>query len=280
MAAIKPTTILYAALGAIGLAAAIAVPVALYRSGSAGVPLWTAVASPGPLSAAHEFLGAECKSCHTPARGVEAAACLTCHITAAPELVTKPSTAFHANIAECAGCHVEHQGRDRRPVNMDHAVLATVGHTRVAEAGVNGPSAGDARLRHSLMRLEALLAGSRADLFGGSLKPRPLPADTRATLDCAGCHANRDPHRTLFGRDCQSCHNVDAWKIATFRHPSPRSQDCVQCHQAPPSHYMMHFEMMDRTITGQTNARVEQCFLCHQTDAWNNIRGVGWYKHH
>ena len=43
---------------------------------------------------------------------------------------------------------------------------------------------------------------------------------------------------------------------------------------------MMHFEMMDQTITGQEHARVEQCFLCHQTDAWNNIRGVGWYKHH
>ena len=54
----------------------------------------------------------------------------------------------------------------------------------------------------------------------------------------------------------------------------------MQCHQAPPSHYMMHFEMMDRTITGQEHARVEQCYLCHQTDAWNNIKGVGWFKHH
>ncbi len=43
---------------------------------------------------------------------------------------------------------------------------------------------------------------------------------------------------------------------------------------------MMHFEIMDRTITGQGQARVEQCFLCHQTDTWNNIRGVGWFKRH
>ena len=118
------TTLAYAALGVVGLAAAIAVPVTLYRSGSAAVPLWTAAVSPGPLSAMHEFLGAQCEACHTPPRGVEAVSCLTCHATAAPELLMKTSTAFHANIGECAGCHVEHQGRDRRPVNMDHAALA------------------------------------------------------------------------------------------------------------------------------------------------------------
>lgn len=277
----RPTTLAYAALAALGLAAAIAVPAVVHRSGSARTPLWTAAASPGPLSTAHAFLGAQCEACHTPARGVEAPSCVTCHATAAPELVTKPSTAFHADIGECAGCHVEHQGRDRRPVNMDHAVLAAAGHARAAESGARGLAAsGEAGLRHAVAKLQALLAGSAGDLAGGTLDRRPLPAGTTATLDCAGCHANRDPHRTLFGRDCQGCHNVDAWAVAGYRHPSPRSRDCVQCHQAPPSHYMMHFEMMDRTVSGQADARVEQCFLCHQTDAWNNIRGVGWYKHH
>ncbi len=274
----KLTTIAYAALGTIGLVAAIALPVALYRAGSVAIPLWTVAASPGPLSATHDFLRTQCEACHTPVRGVEAASCLTCHITAAPDLVTKPSTAFHANIGECAGCHVEHQGRDRRPINMDHAVLATVGHARAAEAAASStPASG---FSHTLERLEVLLRGSGADMAGGSLASRSLPAETRATLDCTGCHANRDPHRTLFGRDCQACHNADAWAITTFRHPSPRSQDCVQCHQAPPSHYMMHFEMMDRMMTGQANARVEQCFLCHQTDSFNNVKGIGWFKMH
>lgn len=274
----KLTTVVYAVLGLIGLIAAVAVPVTLYRSGAAGIPLWTRMASPGPLSAAHDFLSTRCETCHTAVRGVEAVSCLTCHATAAPELVTKPSTAFHANVGECAGCHVEHQGRDRRPINMDHAVLATVGHTRATEALAGDPTASN--FRHTLARLRLLLHGSGADLGGGSLVARPLSFETRATLDCAGCHANRDPHRTLFGRDCQGCHNTDAWVIATFRHPSPRSQDCVQCHQAPPSHYMMHFEMMDRMMTGQANARVEQCFLCHQTDSFNNLKGIGWFKMH
>ena len=265
----------YATLAAIGLAGAVLVPVALYRSGSAPMPWWAAAANPGRLSAAHDFLGAQCETCHTPTRGVEAASCLTCHAVAAPELLAKPSTVFHANIGECAGCHVEHQGRSRRPVNMDHAVLAMAAHASAVEA-----DGGDRELRHIFARLSALLNASGADLVGGTLGRRSLPAGALATLDCGGCHVNRDPHRTLFGRDCQGCHNTAAWTIGDFRHPSPRSQDCVQCHQAPPSHYMMHFAMMDRTITGQASARVEQCFLCHQTDAWNNIRGVGWYKHH
>ena len=272
------TTLLYTALAAVGLAAAVAVPTAVHRFGSEGVPLWTAAANPGPLSAAHDFLGTQCEACHVPTRGVEAASCLTCHATAAPELVTKPSTAFHQNIGECAGCHVEHQGRGRRPVNMDHAVLVAAGHSRAATSGAM-QTEGEA-IWHTLARLRSLLDHTAADLRSSTLVPNSLPAEGSNQLDCASCHANRDPHRTLFGRDCQSCHTTAAWTLGGFRHPSPRSRDCVQCHQAPPSHYMMHFEMMDRTITGQGQARVEQCFLCHQTDAWNNIRGVGWYKHH
>ncbi len=43
---------------------------------------------------------------------------------------------------------------------------------------------------------------------------------------------------------------------------------------------MGHFEMVSMAIAGQEHARVQQCYLCHQTDAWNDIKGVGWYKHH
>lgn len=276
----KFTTLTYAALGVIGLAAVIVVPTVLYRSGSTAIPFWTETTSPGPLSSVHEFLATQCEGCHTPTRGVEAVSCLTCHASAAPELLTKTSTAFHANIGQCAGCHVEHQGRDRRPINMDHTVLATFGHAQAVQGGESSVQGSEAGVHHTLAQLRALLASSGADLVGGSLAPRSLPTGTGSTLDCAACHASRDPHQALFGRNCQSCHTVQTWTITTFQHPSPRSQDCVQCHQAPPSHYMMHFEMMDRTIAGQANARVEQCFLCHQTDAWNNIRGVGWRDMH
>ena len=274
----KPATIAYLALGLLGATAAIALPVALYRSGSAGLGAWTAAVNPGPLSSAHDFLGTQCESCHTPLRGVEAVSCLTCHVTAAPDLLPRAATAFHADVGECAGCHVEHQGRDRRPINMEHSVLLAVGHSRGREASASATTG--AGRRHTMAQVRAFLGDSGTNLMGGPLANTPLSPANRASLDCGGCHVNNDRHQTLFGRECQACHNVDAWRIVSYLHPSSRSQDCVQCHQAPPSHYMMHFEMMDRTITGQSQARVEQCFLCHQTDAWNNIRGVGWYRHH
>ncbi len=275
----KLTSVTYSLLLVLSVAAVLVISWTVTHSGSESAPFWTAAASPGALSAAHGFLDTQCEACHTPTRGVEEASCLSCHVTAAPELVTKPSTAFHNDIGECAGCHVEHQGRDRRPINMDHAVLAATGHARAAKAGASGRQPGEAGFSHALARLRILLDSSIGDLRA-SLIPRSLSPTASAQLDCVSCHVNQDPHRTLFGSDCQTCHAVDVWTVAEFQHPSPRSQDCVQCHQAPPSHYMMHFEMMDRTISGQENARVEQCFLCHQTDAWNNVRGVGWRELH
>lgn len=272
----KPRALLYALLGGSGLAAAVLVPVLLLRGGSGAVPGWAAAASPGPLSAAHAFLGEQCEACHVPLRGPEPTPCLTCHAADAPQLVTRPATAFHAGIGTCAGCHVEHLGRERRPILMDHAVLARSGHARAAAEGT--PTNG---FRHALDQLRLLLGAGVADLSQDvGRQGRSLPAAEAARLDCAGCHTYQDPHRGLLGRGCQACHVTRAWSVPGYRHPSPRSEDCVQCHQAPPSHYMMHFEMMDRGITGQMHARVEQCFLCHQTDSWNNIRGLGWYKHH
>ena len=180
-------------------------------------------------------------------RGVEATACLTCHVTAAPTLLAQSATAFHANVGACASCHVEHQGRDRRPINMDHSALIVAGNARAAQAQRFGAPTGHDDPRHVMDHIGIFLGRSGSDLIGGPLGRRSLPAAAMASLDCAGCHATRDRHRTLFGRDCQSCHAVDAWTIAAFVHPSPRSENCVQCHQAPPSHYMMHFQMMDRT---------------------------------
>jgi hypothetical protein len=108
-------------------------------------------------------------------------------------------------------------------------------------------------------------------------------------LNCVGCHATKDRHLGLLGKDCAQCHATNQWTIAEFRHPSPSSYDCAQCHQAPPSHYMMHFDMISKKIAGQEDAQVDgccgptqvnQCYRCHQTTSWNDIKGVGFYKHH
>ncbi len=262
---------------AVAAAAAVFIPIALMRGGSIAVPMWIEAASPGPLSRAHATLDRQCELCHVPLRGVEATGCVTCHAADAPQVISRPATAFHAEMGECAGCHVEHRGRAQRPVAMDHSVLVEAGR-RVSRAS-SGREVADTPF--SLERLASWLSRGVADVAGtAGQRGRSLPAAHAASLDCATCHSNQDPHRTLFGGTCQSCHDTSTWLIATYLHPSPRSTQCAQCHQAPPSHFMMHFEMMDRTIARQPEARVDQCHLCHQTDAWNNIRGVGWFKHH
>lgn len=230
----KLPSALYVVLAILGMFAVVGAMLTVYSSGSAALPLWASAVRPGPLSQAHAFLGDRCESCHAPNRGIVATKCVTCHAWA-PELLMKPVTAFHANIGECRGCHLEHKGASVRPIQMDHAALE-----RVAKRAGGPPVA----------------------------------------LQCQSCHAFQDKHQGFFGKQCATCHATKTWDVPNFVHPSPRSTDCGQCHKPPPSHLMMHFEMMDKSITGQKTARVEQCNLCHQTDSFNNIRGVGWYDMH
>lgn len=218
---------------------------------------WQSQAMPGKLSAAHAFLETDCASCHTPLQGVDEAKCITCHANNEALLQRQP-TAFHAGISNCAVCHIEHQGADANLRVMNHEALARIGVNLIPEgAGVSNQT--------SVQILP---------------ENHPLVSPLEARLDCASCHATKDKHFGLFGQNCAACHATNQWTIPAFQHPSPRSQDCAQCHQAPPSHYMIHFEMVDKNVTKQENARVNQCYVCHQTTAWNDIKGVGFYKHH
>lgn len=231
----------------------------LYSSGSAALPGWRSVFVPGALSDRHAFLANKCETCHTPVRGVEALTCITCHATAAAELA-KQSTAFHASIRDCRGCHVEHEGGNR-PTRMNHAALVRIGS-------------------HLSANRHAKVSDQIANDLAAFLGLQTSTANESNMLDCASCHSNQDPHRQLFGRGCADCHATSTWQIANFLHPSPTSRDCAQCHQAPPSHYMEHFRMVSMTVAGQHNAQVNQCYLCHRTNSFNDIKGVGWYKHH
>ena len=222
--------------------------------------------SPGPLSPRHAYLKDRCASCHEPAVGVTAAKCTTCHANA-ERLLGRQPTAFHAGIQECASCHIEHQSTSIRPITMDHVELAKAGARTLARA-----SQGDAASAATLKSLETWLRIRIPDQLDASA--------AREALNCAGCHSTKDRHVGLFGTDCAQCHATTQWTIAEFQHPSPRSINCVQCHQAPPSHYMMHFQMVSRAVARQPDARVDQCFACHQTTSWNDIWQIGWYKHH
>jgi len=216
---------------------------------------------PGELSQPHAFLANNCAACHTPLKGVEAKNCIVCHADNLSVLQRQPS-AFHADIASCNACHLEHQGRVPSTINMDHVALARIGLEK-------------------MKRAPATRADFIAWLANGT---RPLGAPQlqreEALLNCAICHQTKDRHRGLLGNDCAQCHATAKWTVPEFRHPSSASQSCAQCHQAPPSHYMMHFKMVSMKTAGVAKAEVNQCFLCHQTTSWNDIKGVGFYKHH
>jgi len=227
---------------------------------------WQHMVSPGDLSQAHASLENNCAACHTPIAGVAASKCIVCHADNRALLQRQPTT-FHANIQSCTPCHLEHRGHNERPTNMHHVALARIG-LRQMEQSSEAARTQTAQIKNWLEQT------SRASFSAEKLKK-----EERA-LNCATCHQTKDRHQGLFGTDCAQCHGTTAWTIPEFRHPSAASQLCAQCHQAPPSHYMEHFRMIDQTICGQPNAKVNQCFLCHQTTVWNDIKGVGFYKHH
>lgn len=236
------------------------------RTALASANTWQHMTTPGDLSQPHAFLENNCAACHTTVKGVEAQNCIVCHADNKSLLQRQP-TAFHAEISECAACHLEHQGRVQSTTKMDHAALAHIGCKMLESA----PSPARADMAAVKRWLSATAATAR---------PSNHRAAEEALLNCASCHQTKDRHAGLFGADCASCHATAQWTIAEFRHPSAASKSCAQCHQAPPSHYMMHFKMISMKTAGVEKAEVSQCFLCHQTTSWNDIKGVGFYKHH
>lgn len=255
----------------------IAVAVGIWASARIPAVTWQRQASPGPLSTAHSSMERNCAPCHTAFEGAVDSKCISCHANNEALLQRQP-TAFHANIGNCAQCHFEHQGANARLIIMDHNKLAQIGFALTAQA------ASDTEQQKLNRQLNAWLRGDEGTLPATS---HPRVTLLEATLDCAACHGTKDRHNGLFGQGCVSCHATTQWTIAEFQHPSPRSTDCAQCHQAPPSHYMMHFEMVSKRIAAQgqgtgccEGVQVNQCYRCHQTTSWNDIRGTGYYKHH
>jgi len=255
-------------LAAVILVTAVVAAYAMHRAhvGGPGVAaVWERAVSPGALSAAHADLEGQCDSCHTPVAGVERAKCATCHASE-DVLMTRAPTAFHADIEVCTGCHVEHRGVAGPVTTMDHEFLAQHG-LEVLRRDHPGEYETTLGLIRAVRR------------YGDTSRAYRDAGAPAALLDCSTCHAADDRHWGLFGDSCIDCHALQSWSLAEFRHPSPRSAECSQCHQAPPSHYMMHFRMVSEKVAGE-HAPVTECYVCHQTTSWNDIRRVGVYKHH
>lgn len=253
----KATALLYAAVGGAALFASVILPWMVHSAGSEAVPGWKGFVNPGPLSRSHAFIGKQCETCHAPHQGVDDRKCVTCHASTA--FKDKPSTRFHIEAKTCRTCHVEHEGA-AAPTVMDHAALLRPDVWKMPR-----PAAAGEKPRTVLNDMVTWSKGRAADQL--------------SDLECSTCHSVKDVHQGLFGQQCSACHAVKAWAVPSFRHPASNSTLCAECHRPPPSHTMMHFTMMSQKIAGK-RAKVEQCYACHTTDSWNNIRGVGPFDHH
>lgn len=289
------------------VALAITVGIEWGTSNSQTRTLWQQAVAPGALSQSHASLSNNCVACHTQVKGVEAGKCIACHADNLALLQRQP-TAFHANIQTCTGCHVEHQGTVRMPTSMDHSLLAKIGHEQLkATASEERLSLQDIETAVKLLdklprnvsqkpiessrnnEMEMHQASGNGSTNKVTSEPSSAPelpvnhprlGANESMLNCVSCHATKDRHQGNLGTNCAQCHATTQWTISEFRHPSPRSTNCAQCHLAPPSHNMMHFSMMSAPIARQPNAKVNQCYLCHQTTSWNDIKGAGFIKHH
>jgi hypothetical protein len=238
-----------------GLVAVVAAGIAMPYSGT----ISNYLLNPGPLSQPHALVERRCSACHTPGKGVEASSGIVCHAND-EALLQRAPTAFHGNIGGCKDCHTEHTGRIQRPIAMDHAALSRLGLRQLEDFGeeVN---------QSEIPARNLNLSASRA-------------SSSQSRLNCAVCHAKEDPHSGQFGSNCTACHNIERWSLAAFRHPSPSSLDCAQCHYGPPFHRRTHFREVCAQAADKPNAKVEECYSCHQSTGWNDIKGVGWYKSH
>jgi len=213
---------------------------------------WQKLASPGELSIYHRHLKDDCSACHTAIKGPSPAKCMACHANN-ESLLVWPELQFHLAVPDCRGCHKEHLGTGSIATTMDHDLIAE-------------------------MSLKQLLIHTAETNQVDPLDGHSMSSKTE--LRCASCHLERDAHSGMFGSQCSSCHNTQVWMISEYRHPSNVSTNCSQCHRAPPCHFTPHFKKVCAPVAGQPNARVLDCYSCHQLPSWNSIKGVGWYKSH
>ena len=189
------------------------------------------------------------------------------------DILQRQPTAFHADVGSCKECHTEHRGRHAEMTAMDHNALAKIGRSQLEEA-TNASDDESAALLRWLKQ-----AGT------GNAKPvpsafvHPALSNVERTLNCASCHSNDDQHFNSSATTVPPATKLKNGTSPSSATPPPRLKDCAQCHQAPPSHYM-DFKKISAKVAGKPHAKVSECYTCHQTTSWPDIKGDGFYKNH
>lgn len=231
------------------MAAALYQPLRPLLRASAIMPndgLW----SPGPLHAAHAFIGADCNACHTsPFSPIENVQCTSCHSKVEHHVsVTSPAVALF-ELKRCGACHAEHVetpsvvSRDQRLCSDCHNDLGTkLPKTQLLNVSDFGADHPDFRV-NVLQGRESRTGGVdwtnvRLDVLPG------VKRFERSHLTFS--HAQHLARKGIKGPDgdevlqCANCHTPDA--SGRVMQPIQMEKHCSRCHS-------LRFDENDPTTT-------------------------------
>lgn len=241
--------------------------------------------SPGKLHRAHADLeGIEnCKKCHDGQQELSSSHCLDCHKILAQEIKAGKGAHASSDWADCADCHVEHQGRDAELVYWK-----------------NGQDAFDHTLtgyklegKHSDVKCRDC---HKAEHISGKKRLSDAKKDLGRTFiglsqSCLSCHQNE--HRGQLKETCLDCHTMQGWKPASqFDHNNAdykltglhKKVDCVKCHKInknKPLKSDKEFSVYKPIVHQQCsnchkdphqNRLGTNCSGCHSTSGWQEVK--------
>ena len=248
----------------------------------------------GAMRNPHGNLDIPCSSCHTstswkplravpefdhnrqtsyPLRGMhEDVKCALCHT----------SLVFSNASTNCATCHADiHRAQFGANCAQCHSVKGWRTAVQTLQAHQNRfPLLG----AHAAVECEACHRGAATGVFTG------------LRTDCYSCHQRQfesngvvDHRAAGFSVTCETCHNMDTWRVANFDHAqftgfalagAHMRLDCVACHVGgrftgtPADCYTCHVK--DWTATSdpphQAAGFPTDCQACHTTAAWTGAK--------
>lgn len=229
-----------------------------------------------------------CRGCHTDHRG-RTASLTVADPTGFPHALTGYSLADHQTTAGrgfvCTDCHPSGFATfDRRVCAQCHTRLdARFMSSHEAQFGSaclgchDGSGRGKGDFDHGRFSFALTGRHSAVACSGCHRDTRSLVALRSTPSDCYSCHANRDPHRGQFGRQCGSCHSPKGWGDANFNHAifpirhgqQERQATCATCHPNGFGSYSCfgcHAHTpanVEGEHEGQSLAQLKECIRCH-----------------
>lgn len=233
--------------------------------------LWQKPSNPGPVSKYHAFIENDCQACHRPGMSINPNKCLACHAND-PYLPQSQRTRFHEYIGECAQCHVEHLGRDKMPIQMQHGAIVDILKWQMDTIGKDQGKMSSAEIKDIKNIINTV--GAKISMS------RPYVTKKEAALNCITCHSSEDVHHGYFGPDCTVCHSTTKWHVPNYRHPLEGTKNCGECHVAPLNHYTRMFLSACQHQFGYFVSDVSYCYACHTVNDWDYLKNVGWFTLH